>query len=269
MKVTVSFEVNSTEEAQTILNKVSGTSAGIPAAALGVTVATPHAAPVAPVVVPSLPVDAFAGQVSQDPGIHGAPTQQATVDATGETDVSGLPWDERIHSSNKKKTAKNVWTRRKGVSDLQFETVSAELRAKINAQSQIPQIPANVPVIPTPPIPQAAPVAPAGIPPVPQNPQIAPVAPVAAPVAPAHVPAPVPPAAPAAVAGQLAPNFPELMAKVQALFQSDMAGTQVYLPALVARVSGHTGVPFGQLNDIKEMPDVVAIVLATIAADGK
>lgn len=42
-------------------------------------------------------------------------------------DKNGLPWDERIHSSNHKMTDKGVWQRRRGITDIEFERVKNEL----------------------------------------------------------------------------------------------------------------------------------------------
>jgi hypothetical protein len=61
---------------------------------------------------------------------------------TVEVDATGLPWDPRIHASTKTKTAKNVWTRRRGVEDDVFNQVEAQLKAAM----AIPAPPANVAV---------------------------------------------------------------------------------------------------------------------------
>jgi hypothetical protein len=53
----------------------------------------------------------------------GAPTTQGVP-----TDKDGLPWDARIHASTKTKTAKDVWTRRRGVTDELVVEVEAQLR---------------------------------------------------------------------------------------------------------------------------------------------
>ena len=54
----------------------------------------------------------------------------AAVSAGIELDAKGLPWDERIHSSNKAKKADGSWHKRKGLADGVFEQVEAELRAQ-------------------------------------------------------------------------------------------------------------------------------------------
>lgn len=46
-------------------------------------------------------------------------------------DKEGLPWDERIHSSNHQMTAKGVWQRRRGITDEEYNRVKVELLAPI------------------------------------------------------------------------------------------------------------------------------------------
>lgn len=52
---------------------------------------------------------------------------QALQGVESDIDEEGLPWDERIHSSNRKKTAKGVWARRRNITDGLYEQVKAEL----------------------------------------------------------------------------------------------------------------------------------------------
>lgn len=42
-------------------------------------------------------------------------------------DAEGLPWDKRIHSSNRKKTQDGVWRRKRGLQDFQYNEVKSEL----------------------------------------------------------------------------------------------------------------------------------------------
>lgn len=55
-----------------------------------------------------------------------APAQLATSVGV-ELDSANTPWDERIHSSSKSKTAKGIWTKRKNVSDADFNRILAEI----------------------------------------------------------------------------------------------------------------------------------------------
>lgn len=82
-------------------------------------------------------------------------------------DKNGLPWDERIHSSNRAFTNTGEWRRKRGVSGILVEQVEAELRAGLQNQEAAtnelppaPQVAATAPVE-LPPAPQVAPIAPA------------------------------------------------------------------------------------------------------------
>jgi hypothetical protein len=73
-------------------------------------------------------------------------------------DGAGLPWDERIHSSNKKLNDKGLWWAKRGVTPQQKGKVEAELRATLTANGAA----AATPVTPV-----AAPAPAAGLPPMP------------------------------------------------------------------------------------------------------
>lgn len=47
-----------------------------------------------------------------------------------ELDVDGLPWDERIHASTKKKTQDGRWKKKRGIDDATREAVEMQLRHK-------------------------------------------------------------------------------------------------------------------------------------------
>lgn len=62
----------------------------------------------------------------------------ASVDGV-ELDITGVPWDPRIHSdAAERKTAKGVWKKRKGVDDLTCSTVHNELLAMMAAKVGTP-----------------------------------------------------------------------------------------------------------------------------------
>ena len=88
-------------------------------------------------------------------------TDEAAVveEDVSDTDIEGLPWDGRIHSSNQKKTAKGVWQRRRGVTDEEYENVKAEILG-LPAVPAMPAAPA-VPAVPAAPVAPAVPAAPA------------------------------------------------------------------------------------------------------------
>ncbi len=100
-----------------------------------------------------------------------ASVQEQETDSTVgvELDSAGVPWDERIHSSNKKKLAKGgTWQKKRGVEDALHAEITAQLlngrklaadqNQAIEAGTTIPQ-PDKAPVLtdaPAPPPPPAA-----------------------------------------------------------------------------------------------------------------
>lgn len=65
-----------------------------------------------------------------------------------ERDAEGLPWDARIHASTKTKTAKGVWTSKRGMNDAALvQRVKAEIGATL--PSATPQATIPAPVFPT------------------------------------------------------------------------------------------------------------------------
>lgn len=79
------------------------------------------------------------------------------ADTAPELDASGLPWHADIHASTKTKTAKGIWTKRKGVDDATVARVTAQLRATYPDTSVAePPAPAAAPVVTAPVV--AAPV---------------------------------------------------------------------------------------------------------------
>jgi hypothetical protein len=159
----------------------------------------------------------------------------ASTDAP-EFDKGGIPWDKRIHSSSKALNEDGTWRKRRGVQDVFYASVMAELSnrtpgqqptatpaAPVTASPAAPGIVDQGPVV-VPPVavaPAAAAVVPApvmaaptaAIPAVPS----APTAP-AAPVAPTETSPVVPVAEPAPVAAGM--GFDVLMPKVSAAIQA-------------------------------------------------
>ena len=104
-------------------------------------------------------------------------------------DADGIPWDERIHSGNPTLTADGRWRKKRGVSEVYYGQIHAELTgigttSDATAQSGSPT--AETQAAPPPPV-SAAPIAPpAEAPNAPATPTVAPPAPTAAPSAPAE-----------------------------------------------------------------------------------
>lgn len=113
------------------------------------------------------PENAFAGPV---PAAATGPVLVATGD--DRLDKSGLPWDDRIHSSSRVKTADGLWRKKRGVDDATVTHVEAELKALMGlpAPPQAPVSGVTQPMqaesisVPNPPasiVPTAVPVPPA------------------------------------------------------------------------------------------------------------
>lgn len=113
------------------------------------------------------------------PAAPPAPSAPAPAAPAGViVDVTGLPWDARIHAGTKTQTTKKEWKKLKGVTPETVAAVTAELRQlqghapapvptppaapTVPPVPGVPTPPANIPVppVPTPPVP-AAPAAPA------------------------------------------------------------------------------------------------------------
>lgn len=168
-----------------------------------------------------------------------APTAAAAASAPGvEVDVTGLPWDQRIHGSTKTKNADGTWRQRRGLNDAALKArVEAELRAAAAAPAAVPMPPA-APVSAVPPPPVGAPA----VPPVPSS---------ATPSAPAGTATPASPSSGPAL-GPVS-TLPELMQQVAPL----MARGALSMPAVIEACQA-VGVP--SLAVLGTRPDLVPSV---------
>src|SRR5690606_6683101 len=64
------------------------------------------------------------------------------TDASADLDSSGLPWDERIHASNRAKITNGTWRKKPGVDKDVAAQIEAELRAQYPAAPAAPRGPA-------------------------------------------------------------------------------------------------------------------------------
>jgi hypothetical protein len=165
----------------------------------------------------------------------------SNANVSGQKDADGLPWDERIHSSNKKIKADGRWTTRRNVDPATHAAVLAELRGQ-------PQAVFNI----APMVQPAYNPAPAAVQPA-YNPM------ATQPVQPAYNPAPA--AAPVQ-------DFTALFNTVQSLFQQGRADLP-WLTSLTTRLSQQFGVQVGAINDIAPRSDMIAAAFQMIAQDGK
>ena len=135
---------------------VQMTPAPQPITMTGAPVAEDEALPFTPLDAPAPPVAGLADTTS---------TSTTTVNAGSvDVDSEGLPWDGRIHSSNKKKITKDdTWQLRRGIDSAVVEQVKAELRQVMAIPKHDAQIAGGTVSLPMTevPSPDGAPVPPA------------------------------------------------------------------------------------------------------------
>lgn len=237
--------------------------------------------PVAPVSIPSAPSgDATiptappppmpqTATISQDDD-EGDDVDDGTGDASG-VDADGLPWDERIHSSNKKKSANGRWmSRRGGPKDEERAAIEAELRGATALAPPAPLPP--VPPMPTATAEDAAPMPPAAVAPQP------PAAPV--PVPPPLPTAPtLPQAAPMPAADLSATPATPVAAAPASADPTDFAGLMQVIGPKLGEAPGQIDATYlsvacqqcgiNTLTDLALKPELIPNVIAQFRADGR
>lgn len=134
-----------------------------------IVVAKPPSIAPDPQAVFGQPIDATLN-VATNLGLD-APTEPVSSSSPA-VDAEGLPWDDRIHSSNRALNADGTWRKRRGVDGLTVSQVEAQLRQVTAHQSPAPEVvfvqPTFAPTAPPAPVatvaPPPAPAAPAGLP---------------------------------------------------------------------------------------------------------
>lgn len=176
----------------------------------------------APPAAPAL----FPAVTAPVPSVLTVPTLPAAALTSTGLDTQGLPWDGRIHASNKSTNQDGSWRQKRGLNDPALKArVEAELRAGMGA-----------PVVP---VAQAL----ASLPrPAPTPPTAATVAPIAAPVPPLPAPpaAPVEPTPAAAAPALPAASAAAFLARISATLTADKSASAKLAQAL--GVAGLTGV---------------------------
>lgn len=200
---------------------------------------------------PTVPIPSMSPVSTTIPAIPTGEDEEDGDDTDGSgTDAEGLPWDARIHSSSKKKTAKGLWVAvRGGPKGAELAAIKDELRGV----TQVP-VPMPMPVIEQP---VAAPV------PMPMPVPMPVAAPAPEPVA-APLPMPMPTPAveqPAPVAAAEEWDFAKLMAHI-----GPKMGT-VIDPQYLAQVCQHYGI--GAITDTATKPELIGQIVAQFQADGK
>lgn len=150
--------------------------------------------------------------------------------SNAQLDAAGFPWDERIHSSNKKLNDKGLWWAKRGVTPAMKASVEAELRATLGAAPQT-----------------AAPANPA---PAPQT-----TAQVAPPMPGANLP-PMPGAA------QPDPAYTNLVTFIAQNTQSSANPNAKFTDQYIKDVLTHYGVAEGSLQNLAHRLDLVPTVEA-------
>lgn len=183
--------------------------------------------------------------------VAGVADNEVINEPTGDTmdfDKEGLPWDERIHSSNHKLTAQGIWQRRRGVSDEVYNSVKAELLGKWEAAEPITE-PVQAPVV------APAPVAPAPVQ------AFEPVqAPVAAP-APVVAPAPVAPTAPAQS------TFETFSSKLQYALANKLIEAN-YMQGVLNTVNATFGTNYQGMFEMRDNENAMLFVINELAKKG-
>lgn len=189
--------------------------------------------------------------------------EEVIEEPTGDTmdfDKEGLPWDERIHSSNHKLTAQGVWQRRRGVTDEVYNTVKAELLGKWGAAEPVTE---NAP-IPEPvqaPVVAPAPVAPAAPAPVQA---FVPVQQVQAPVA---APAPVTAQAPVAPAAPAQSTFETFSSKLQYALANKLIEAN-YMQGVLNTVNATFGTNYQGMFEMRDNENAMQFVINELAKKG-
>lgn len=180
---------------------------------------------------------------------------------TGDTmdfDKEGLPWDERIHSSNHKLTAQGVWQRRRGISDEVYNSVKAELLGKWEAAEPVTEnapIPAPISEPVQTPVVAPAPVAPAA--PAPMQA----FTPVQQPQAPVVAPAPVAPAAPAPT------TFETFSSKLQYALANKLIEAN-YMQGVLNTVNATFGTNYQGMFEMRDNENAMLFVINELAKKG-
>jgi hypothetical protein len=197
-------------------------------------------------------------------------TEEVINEPTGDTmdfDKEGLPWDERIHSSNHKLTAQGVWQRRRGVSDEVYNSVKAELLGKweavepVTVEDNNPHLettilapsfePVQAPVV------APAPVAPAPVASAPVQ-AFVPVQQVQAPVA---APAPVAPVAPAQS------TFETFSSKLQYALANKLIEAN-YMQGVLNTVNATFGTNYQGMFEMRDNENAMLFVINELAKKG-
>lgn len=208
-------------------------------------------APAAP--MPSAPTMAAPTPPAPSPAVNTSNDEEDGDDSDGSgLDSDGLPWDDRIHSSSKKKGKDGTWNKRRGgpVGD-ERTAIEAELRGGGGVEAE--------PAASTPAAPPPPPMPPLNAPTIPNAP-----APIPAPT-PAAPPPPMPaPEQPAPVPVEDEMDFTGLMQQIgPKLGEAEGQIDQGYLVGL-CQAQG-----INSITDLAVQPEKIGAVVAQLRADNR
>ena len=181
------------------------------------------------------------------PVAESAPSPVVETEPLPDKDKDGLPWDERIHSSNHKLNADGRWQRRRNVDDAVYEQVKSELLGTVASVAQAEPV---APVMPT------APVQPEGIAPTPL--------PTEAPTVITSFPTETPVELPAKSANDL---YNEMFAKLQQAFAAKKIDAN-YIQNMLTTLNATFGKTWTGLAEIKEDVNALKFVIDQLTKEG-
>lgn len=159
-------------------------------------------------------------------------------------DKEGLPWDERIHSSNKKLTAKGVWQRRKNIEDSYYESIKNILLGVTPVETQV--APVVEEVIETPQTVEAPVVAPAVV-----STPVTPISVVEEPAVPVDCTV----------------LYQEMFEKVKNGFGTRLLDAN-YIQGVIANYNAVSGKSYKGLAEMKDDADALKFVINDLVAKG-
>ena len=184
--------------------------------------------------------------------------EESTVVSVEDTicfDKEGLQWDERIHSSNRKLTAKGVWQRRKNITDEYYNEIKNELLGTDQVTDQVE--PAQVSEIDTPVEPTIASVERA-------------VGNVSEPIAPVPPMTVAPVVAPVVIETPVvdcATLYQQMFEKVKLGFGSKSLDAN-YIQAMIGTLNATLGTNYMGLAEIKDDENALKFVINDLVAKG-
>lgn len=258
MQITVHLDTTDANDLTALAALVAALGGRAPTVTNIVTAApTPAAPPPPPAARPETPQDAAEALLQQEANrVAAAPPPPETGGDDGAVDpksldADGIPWDVRIHSTPPKRNADQTWRKKRGLDEVTYGQVHAELQAAQAAAGNLgtgtttsPAAPNGSPTAETPPAPpppaSSAPTASAAPPPPPADAGNAPAQPSAN---------TAPPAAASAPGGGRFAGFPEFVQAVNSIRTPT-------IPYLELNTYAETVCGAGvQFKDLKDRPD--------------